>query len=172
MQKPTLIWPSHLPFLSSTLFRYIPGNSTQSKLASSLSSLDGVSNTLLLLQCCRTHSSCTEAIWGTRRLEGTSGVHLEHPAQRRSLEQVVNIMSNQVLNISKDRDCTTCSGVRQLLILSWDFLFSSLCLLPAVLFCTPNKRTLSSLYFSVRKWFPAVGITEMNFIITVNLLKT
>lgn len=44
-----------------------------------------------------------------RGLEGTSGGHLGHPpAPRRLLEQVVNTLSGQVLNISKDGDCTTC----------------------------------------------------------------
>lgn len=85
-----------------------------------------LATSLPLLQHCRTHNFYTDAIWGTCMLEGTLGIHLEHLPAQRFLEQVVNSLSNQASNISKDRDCTTCSRVWQLLILSWDFLYSSL----------------------------------------------
>lgn len=121
---------------------------------------------LPLPQCCRTHSSCTDAIWGMCRLEGCSGIPLEH-LPKRFLGQVVNSLSNQVFNISKDKDCTTWSRVWQLLILSWDFLFSSVCLLP---FCSACwRRGLYLLYTFLlgsdsQQWASQIWISLLQFI--------
>lgn len=169
MPKPTRIWPSNLSFLPNRLFRCIPGNSIQSNLAASLSSVNGVSSkpptatmlqdTQLLHRCNLRNVQVGRAL---RHSPGTSSKKVFRAGSQLLVQPGFQYLQRQGL-YNLVQGLTTPYTELGFPVFQ--------CVSVALLLCVLKKRTLSSLYLPVRKWFTAVGITDLNFIITVHLLK-